>query len=82
MVYTFVLPKFNKIGYSGTPLNGHPKIVDTCDITDKFESPDLFMCSFVVAYCLYLCALILVVYHVYCTRIIHSNFSVRQISLE
>ena len=26
--------------YSGTPLNGHPSIVDTHDITDNSESPD------------------------------------------
>ena len=26
--------------YSGTPLNGHPWVVDTHDITDSSESPD------------------------------------------
>ena len=26
--------------YIGTPLNGHPKIADTHDITDNSESPD------------------------------------------
>ena len=26
--------------YSGTPLNGHPRIADTHDITDNSESPD------------------------------------------
>ena len=26
--------------YSGTPLNGHPSIADTHDITDNSESPD------------------------------------------
>ena len=26
--------------YSGTPLNGHPSIADTYDITDNSESPD------------------------------------------
>ena len=26
--------------YSGTPLNGHPLIADTHDITDNSESPD------------------------------------------
>ena len=32
--------------YSGTPLNGHPSIADTHDITDNSESPDCLSIHF------------------------------------
>ena len=35
-----------KYVYSGAPLNGHPSIADTHDITDNSESPDRFSIDF------------------------------------
>ena len=35
-----------KINYSGTQLNGHPSIVDTCDITDNSECLDYISIDF------------------------------------
>ena len=32
--------------YSGAPLNRHPSIADTHDITDNSESPDRFSIDF------------------------------------
>ena len=39
-------PQTKKIIYSGAPLNGHPSIADTHDITDNSESPDRFSIDF------------------------------------
>ena len=35
-----------RMKYSGTPLNGHPSMADTHDITDNSESPDRFAIDF------------------------------------
>ena len=34
------------LGYSGTPLNGHSSMTDTCDITDISECPDCISIDF------------------------------------